>query len=392
MFQGFVRSLHERNPFYLLSVTSMLAGCYAMSRGLGETPGQWKPLVSLMGVLQIYELALLSLAVLLLRRVRLERDARMAFLLGLLFLVDATYLNTELAAAHPWTALWVALAHLAFLVPKLFVVRDVVGLTSFRTLTLTVAQISILVYIPSTFSAVHFMDSHVHALGLGPERLPLVIYGIWWVVGLFPALFLWADRGSEHGEPRVARQVSRVSLLLPFASILLHLFSLHWMYNLRLSGAYLAPVLLAIGANLAYTFARDASGLRHALQWGAPLLALYLSSGSPETLHFLLFDAVVMSPTRMALCGIALAFWLHRSMSGRPSFTVGATLSLSLALTGHSFSTMRMTWMRLVPGSQLELGLMAIVGAFALLALALAVSLWRPQENGPATLSEKAPS
>ena len=39
MFQGFVRSLHERNPFYLLSVTSMLAGCYAMSRGLGETPG-----------------------------------------------------------------------------------------------------------------------------------------------------------------------------------------------------------------------------------------------------------------------------------------------------------------------------------------------------------------
>ncbi len=211
--------------------------------------------------------------------------------------------------------------------------------------------------------------------------LSMIIYGIWWVVGLFPVLFLWADREAEHGEPRVARQVSRVLLFLPFASILLHLFSLHWMYNLRVSGAYLAPVLLSIGANLAYSFARVASGLRHTLQWGAPLLALYLSSSSPTSLHFLLFDAVVMSPTRMALCGIALAFWLHRSMSRRPSFAVGATLSLALALTGHSFSAMRMTWMRLVPGSPLEFGVTAVLGAFALLALALAVSLWRPQEN-----------
>ena len=96
--------------------------------------------------------------------------------------------------------------------------------------------------------------------------LSMIIYGIWWVVGLFPVLFLWADREAEHGEPRVARHVSRVLLFLPFASILLHLFSLHWMYNLRVSGAYLAPVLLSIGANLAYSFARVASGLRHTLQ------------------------------------------------------------------------------------------------------------------------------
>lgn len=383
MFPGFVRSLHERNPFYLASVISMLAGCYAMSRSLGEAPGQWKPLVSLMGVLQIYELVLLGLAVFLLRRVRLERDARMAFLLGLLFLVDATYLNTELAAGHPWSAPWVALAHLAFLVPKLFVVRDVLGLTSLRTLGLTVAQISILVYLPGTFSAVHFMDSKVHALGLGPERLPLVIYGLWWLAGLFPALFLWSDRAWEHGETGIANTVSRVSLLLPFASIFLHLVALHWMYSLRLSGAYLAPVLLSVGAYVAYTFAfaRDTPGTRLAMQWGAPIVTLYLSSRAPEALQFLLSDTVVMSPTRIALFAVALTFWLHRSMSRQDSFAVGAAAALTLALSGHSFSTMRVTWMRLVPETQLELGLMAVVGAFALLALALAVSLWRPREN-----------
>ena len=99
-----------------------------------------------------------------------------------------------------------------------------------------------------------------------------------------------------------------------------------------------------------------------------------------------------MSPTQLALCGITLVFWIHHSMSGRPSFAAGATLSLSLALTGHSFSTMLTTWLHFVLGNQLEFGLTAILGAFALLALALAVSLWRPQENGLTTLSEKARS
>ena len=237
------------NPFYLLSVVSMLAGCYAMSRGLSETPGQWKPLVSLMGVLQIYELVLLGLAVLLSRRVRLERDARMAFLLGLLFLVDATYLNTELAAAHPWTALWVALAHLAFLVPKLFVIRDVLGLTSLRTLTLTVAQISILVYIPSTFSAVHFMDSHVHATGSRTGKTS---------ARHLRDLVGCRSFGSALplGRPEIrARRAARRSPGEPCLALLAlppryscTSSSLHWMYNLRLSGAYLAPVLLSVGA------------------------------------------------------------------------------------------------------------------------------------------------
>jgi hypothetical protein len=51
-----------RNPFYLLSALSMLLGCFALSRHPTFVPGQWMPLVILMGVLQVYEFLLLVLA------------------------------------------------------------------------------------------------------------------------------------------------------------------------------------------------------------------------------------------------------------------------------------------------------------------------------------------
>ena len=92
-------------------------------------------------------------------------------------------------------------------------------------------------------------------------------------------------------------------------------------------------------------------------------------------------ESFVLSPMRLALVGIALVFWLHRVYAARPSFGWGAFLALSLAASGHSFAAMRSRWQNLVPESSAELGLAAMVAAFAFLALALALSLWRPQEG-----------
>ncbi len=381
MLQQIVRSLHARNPFYLLSAVCMLTGCYALSRAIGLQPGHWEPLVTLIGVLQFYEFVLLGLAVFLLRRGMMPRDSRMAFLIGLLFVVDATYLNTELATASPWVAPWVALAHLAFLVPKLVILRDGLGLTSLRTLALTVAQIGFLVYIPGTFSAVHFMDSKVHALGLGRQMLPLVVYGLWWLVGLLPVLYLWADRDSEHGDDPFAHPISRASLLLPFASILLHLFTLHWLYNLPVHGSYLTPLYLGIATNIAYTFAKDSDRWRTLLQWGAPLVAVLFSRVYPETLVFTLGDAFVVSPVRLALIGVAATFAVHRSLASQPSFAWASVVALSLTVSGHSFAAMRLRWINVIPENSAELGVAALVAAFALLALALAVRLWSTRVN-----------
>lgn len=243
----------------------MLAGCFALSRALSAAPGQWKPLVALMGVLQLYEFVLLGLAVLLYRRVRMPSDARMAFLLGLLFVSDATYLNTELATSNPWAAPWVALAHLAFLVPKLIFLRDALGLTSLRTLALTVAQVAFLVYIPGTFSAVHFM------------------------------------------------------------------------------------------------------------------VAVLFSTVYSDELVFTLGDSLVITPLRIALVGAAVSFWIHRSVSERPSFVWASILTTSLAVSGPTFSAMRLRWTNLFPETYAEFGIVAVAVAFAMLLLALAVSLWRPR-------------
>jgi len=359
----------------------MLAGCFALSCALGIAPGQWKPLVALMGVLQVYEFVLLGLAVLLCRRVRMPGDARMAFLLGLLFVSDATYLNTELATSNPWAAPWVALAHLAFLVPKLIFLRDALGLTSLRTLALTVAQVGFLVYIPGTFSAVHFMDSKVHALGLGREMLPLVVYGLWWVIGALPVLYLWADRAPEHGTDDFARPISRASLLLPWASSLLHLLTLHWLYDLPIYGSYLTPLCLGIAANVAYTLARDSETWHISFQWAGPLVAVWFSMVYPDKLVFTLGESFVVTPLRFALVGAAVIFWIHRSMSDRASFVWASILGLSLAVSGHSFTAMRLRWTNLFPETYAEFGVAAMAVAFALLLLALAFSLWRPRET-----------
>ena len=360
----------------------MLTGCYALSRALALDAGQWRPLVALMGVLQLYELLLLALALYLLRRVRNVSDARTVLLLGLMFLVDTTYLNSELATRDPWVAPWMALAQLAFLVPKLAVIRDALRLTSLRTLSLTVAQIGLLLYLPGAFSAVQFMDSKVHALGLGREMLPLTVYGAWWLTGVIPLLYLWADRPEEHGTSELARAVSRVSLLLPFASILVHLASLHWLYELPLYRAYVTPLLLGLGANAACTVLRDAEAPQLVTQWGVPILAVLCSIEATEELSVPLGEHALVTPLRIALLAAAAGYWFSYSRSRRPSFAAGATMSLALGLSGSSFTQIRVTWTNLVPETYGELGVAALVAAFALLALGLAVSLSKPREYG----------
>lgn len=389
MFQSFVRLLHARNPFYLLSAVSMLLGCYALSHALGLEAGQWEPVASLIGVLQVYELVLLGLAVFLLRH-GMSRDARTAFLLGLLFVADATYLNTEIAAASPWIAPWIALAHLAFLIPKILVLRDALGLTSLRTLAVTVAQVSVLVFIPATFSGIHLMDSNVYALGLGRAMLPLVAYGLWWLVGAIPIVYLWADRASEHGDA-FAALVSRVSLVLPFGSILLHLFTLHWMYSLPLYGSYLTPLALGIATNVVYTFARDHRAGRLFLQWATPAVAVVLSAGYPETLVFTVGPSFIVTPFRMAFVAIAVVFWIHRRLSDQPVFTWASVAALGVSLSGPSFTAMRVRWVNVFPETLAEVGIAFVIGAFALLALGLAFSLGRAGDGDSTHVSRGGP-
>ena len=378
MFRTIAASLQARNPFYLLSALSMLGGCYVLSQSLGLQPGHWKPLIVLIGVLQLYELLLIGLGAYLLGRAAVPRDGRTVLLLEVLFLVDATYLNSEMALADPWTAPFVAAAHLILAALKLIWIRRVLGPSSRRSLAVVLAQLAVLFFTPCALSAVHFMDSN--ALGSGREMLPLAVYGLWWLVGALPVAFLWVERARE------GTIVSRALLYAPFVSLVLHILSLQWMFDVAFRPSHLTPLILGISVHVAYRPFRESFLWAEAVKWlGVPLAAVF-SVGPVEELVFILagpsvLPDVVVSPLRLALLGGAAVFIAHRVLSDDPVFAWAACVPFALFVSGPSFHAMRRLWSRLVPETAAELGVAAMIGAFAFLALALAVSLWRPDET-----------
>jgi hypothetical protein len=382
-----------RNPFYLLSALSMLLGCFALSRHLTLVPGQWIPLVILMGVLQIYEFLLLGLASYLHRRGPARADAASLFLLGLAFLVDVTYLNAELAAAHPWVAPWVALALLVLAAVKLLLLRDALGLTSRRALAVAIAELGLLLYLPGAISAFYYLDSKVYPMRWGPEVLPHILYGFWWLVGCIPIAFFWTERNPETALSPAARGIARAALMLPFASLLVHFLSLHLLYRLPFQAYYATPLLLGASTYASFTLGQRLAPFRAHFRWAAPAFAILFSTSGPDLLSLTWHDFdVVISPLRVALVGLALVWYLHGALAGERAFGWAAAGALLMALSGHAPSSMAKTWTSIVPETALELGVASIVAAFAFLALGFARSLVAPRTTGSSPGHRLVPS
>lgn len=372
------RILHGagRNPFYLLSALFMLLGCFALSHHLTLVPGQWKPLLILMGVLQIYEFFLLGLARLLNRRAHARTDSTTLLLLVVMFLVDVTHLNAELAASNPWVAPWVALGLHGLAAVKLVFLREALGLRSRRALAVALAQLGVLLYLPGAASTFYFTDAKLRALGAGPEVLPLLLYGLWWLVGCIPIAFVWTDRKPERGASPGALGIARAALLLPFGSIVLHFLSLHWLYDLAFPASYATPLLLGASTYAAFTFVRKNDPLRFLLQWVAPVFALLFSLYGADlaAIPWNGFELVI-TPFRVALAGLAVVWFLHRELDRDNAFGWAAAGSLLMAFSGHAPGTMVKNWASVVPETGMELGIASILVAFAFLALGLAKSL-----------------
>jgi hypothetical protein len=384
----------ESNPFYLLSALFMLVGCFALSHQLSLQSGQWKPLLLLIGVLQIYELIVLAMAVYLNRRAPAGIEAKALFVLGLLFLVDATYLNVELAASNPWVAAWASLALLVLGAIKLLVLRASLGLTSRRALAVAVTQLGVLFYLPGIASAVSFMDEHVHALGLGPEVLPRAMYGLWWLVGCLALACLWCERDAEADLPSTVLRIGRAVLLLPLASILVHLLSLHWLYSLPFQAGHLSPLLLGLSTYASVTFGSRLGRYRSFVRWGGAGLAILFSQNAPE-LWTLTSQGVdwVVSPFRVTLVGLTLALLFHRALDRENRFRWAAGALLLVALSGPTPAAVVKNWAHAAPTTAFEVGTASIVSAFAFLALGFARSLLAPQDgDGRPGPERKSPS
>src|SRR5688572_20835392 len=92
-------SAGNSHPFYLLSAVLMTVGCYTLSHSLDLEVAAVRKLVILIAVVNVYEAALIGLAIYLVVSRRLVRDGSLLLILELPFLLDAIFLNAELVAA-----------------------------------------------------------------------------------------------------------------------------------------------------------------------------------------------------------------------------------------------------------------------------------------------------
>jgi hypothetical protein len=315
------------------------------------------------------------------------------FLLGLAFLVDVTYLNAELSAAHPWVAPWVALALLVLAAVKLLLLRDALGLTSRRALAVAIAQLGLLLYLPGAISAFYYLDSKVYHMRWGPEVLPHILYGFWSLVGCILIAFVWIERNPETARSLAARGIGRAALILPFASLLVHFLSLHLLYRLPFQAHYATPLLLGVSIYAFFSLGQRLAPFRVLFRWAAPAFAILFSTSGPDLLSLTWhsFD-VVISPLRVALAGLALVWFLHRALAGEKAFGWAAAGSLLMALSGHAPSSMAKNWASVAPETAVELGVALVVAAFAFLALGFARSLVAPRTTGSSPGHRLVPS
>src|SRR5438093_12615781 len=89
----------DHNPFFILSAVCMLGGCLALTNSLSWSPIPLRRVMVLVITLNIYELMLIALAIFLIAKRRLTRDGTILLMLEAFFLVDVTFLNSELFTA-----------------------------------------------------------------------------------------------------------------------------------------------------------------------------------------------------------------------------------------------------------------------------------------------------
>jgi hypothetical protein len=399
-----VRFLADHNPFYVLSACCMLFGVFAINGSLDWSPIPLRNLLMMILTLNSYEVLLILLAIILMRRGVL-RDGTMLLLIELFFLADVGFLDMEVFTISFRLGLLINTILLLVAAVKISLIflairrslRD-------RLFGFAVLLIGVLLAIPGLLAWIaQRHDDHLH---------PLAIYAGWWIAGLMPFAYvllvrnfspfhrrrrLTAGRGaagasavqSASGAPEAA--ILRFLLVLPMLSIIAHLSLAHWVYKAEFHPLDLSPLLLGIafGIGRADQFVAPI-GWRMRMQLLLPLLAIVLSA-----IHFpreMIFDfvGITFSPLRVALGAAALvwldALWMHR----RVVYAVAGLSAVSAMLLGYSRDTLSQnsaqlasasgsSLTRLIPQTLGQWGLVSIVAAFVLLALGALLSLHKPR-------------
>ncbi len=349
------------NPFYALSVSAMLLGCWLLAEALQLQAGQLRGLLLLMGALQVYEALLVGLGTLLLRG-RAPRDGATVLLLETLFLMDAPLLAAECVTADARVGTVVVAAALGLAAAKLaWVRRAAPGLLSRRVALVLWAHAAVVLALPA-----------LAALLAGARLLsPRALWILWWGTLALPlaARTLFEEASARAGAE--ARRALAAWATVPAAMVLLHLWAVGYIHAIPYEPAFLAPLLLG----LALAAPRGRLGRQVAL----PAAGLVLSLGQGDALGFVVPGAGVVTPLRVALLAAAAAWGVLAWRDRRPvlgllaagsglASLLGPSGPGLLAALGEGLSRLLRLLDRVRPRGAFGWGVVGVVAAFVLLA------------------------
>jgi hypothetical protein len=316
---SFFRSFVDSNPFYLASACCMLAGCLTLTNSLSWWGISTTRLLTLFATLNLYEAALIGLAAYLVLGRGLRRDGMVLVILEAFFIIDITFLDSELSTQRSWIGISLAIFSFAAAIVKLAVILRILGIRrSAPEFSFVLIQIALILALPIAFSR--------HADGVVS---PLAFYVAWWIVGLMPAVYEFLLKFLRTDEPRPAPSRAMMTyMVLPWLSLAAHLGMLHYVYDVPFYGAMAAPALLVLAMvlNRAVPEAmRSRSGIVM-LRVLLPLAAIFVSASSPGvlTVHCGPTGHLTMTTLRVAMIMAYLEFmysfvreyWVFTTVAG----------------------------------------------------------------------------
>jgi len=367
----------DHNPCYLLSGLFMLAGCWLLNFALYTKAGDIRKLLLLLLIVNLYEFLLITLGLALIKRIAFKRDGRILLALEALFLIDITFTSGILSTIDLSIGLLINATLLTLAAIKVFLILRGLQLpNSTRMAIFILAQIACVLLIPTLYKYI--------ALPHHGRITAVNVYFTWWLTALLPLLGLFLHHlprraflhpiGTEH-------RLALLFLILPFASLIIHLHSSAWVYSIHFTPAFITPLLLglAISANLLephlqrYLIAR--------IQFFFIAISIFLSAAHNDLLFSLGF-APTFSPLRLTLLTSALLFLYFIHHHDNLTFLWTALLCLCAAILGptlpimwQNLQTLFTSSRRLVPTTTTQWGIVSVTSSFLLLAIGAIFSL-----------------
>jgi hypothetical protein len=382
--------IFENNPFYLLSAACMLLGLMTLTNSLSFSPISHHRLIALIGTLNLYETVLIGLAVWLIAKRKLIRDAEILLAIEALFLSDGAFLSAEMFTADLAIGVMVNFALLAMATGKLIAILVALKLPIGRVLPALMLQISLVLGLPGLLKLSAGTTGQLH---------PLALYGAWWMLAIFPiaTYAVWCVVSSraaacvpwEHLRAIAPRRRVAVSFaMMAGVSMLAHLAMSSWVYKIHWYPAHLTPLVLGVAATAglaARRGAKDSTYLK-AQTW-LPLMAIVMSLACPRSLT-LNPDGFRFTTLRLALIGAAIVYaqafftlrsvrWAIVSLTCLLITMLGATVSAILEMLLTPLRIAGESGGKLIPSTSAGWGALSVVSAFLLLVAGAVVSIYK---------------